>query len=176
MKDGEIQKRKSTLAVDQGDDEHTCYQGELLVARNAGELLATGGPCPIVVFYHHDSRKAAIMHISGEDAEPGGGGDGYVEMMALLDDVDSDFPREARCIICLDRVPAIGFIPEEDEADQESARMAYAESAREYFMEEGFAAVEILSDGQEKAIHLDSSAGKLVVVDEDDGELLTIDF
>jgi hypothetical protein len=175
MQVGTIVKRQSSLAFKPGADERVCYQGELLVACDAGEVMATGGPCPIIVLYDAASRHAAVMHISGEDAEAGGGGDGFVEMVELLDEVAAEFPRTAVGFICLDQNPYPGLMPE-DEAEQAAHRMGYAASARDYLTEAGFAQVQLLSEGQEKTIRLNTSTGKLVVLDEDDGVLLTVDY
>jgi hypothetical protein len=148
--------------------DRSANMGEFVVGMDAGEINAAGGPCPIVAMFSPAKSMGCLIHIDGGDAEQNGN-----EFRDLIDAVWQHLPRSHWCpqvIVCYDPCPlqGTGMISANEAREQRLERGAYIERVVAYLRRRKLNEHQIVTRGSGKYVVMDTSAGRLRVLDGND--------
>lgn len=140
------------------------------------DLVAAGGPCPIVVLYNPAQNAGALVHIEGGHAELNDD-----EHESLLDTIRDTRPMVfqpgAQAVVCLDELPLaeipglLAMMPPEDQEEQKVQRLAYGERIRAYLASCGVVVAPLVTTGLGKTAILNTAKRSFTVTDEQETEV-----
>jgi len=170
--DGEL-----TEAIPNERNEVYAFTDQAVVSRESDvDLVAAGGPCPIVVLFNPERNLGALVHIEGGHAELNDD-----EHEVLIDTIrlhrPTLFEHGAQAIVCLDELPLAGtpgllaMMSPEDQNEQKEQRLAYGERIRAYLEACGVAVEPLFTEGIGKTAVLNTANQSFVVTDEQEAEV-----